>query len=510
MISIINVLIGLIFATVFFMFRTDILWFIRSLKYFRQGITSRYYPIKGFMKYAEEVPGEDSLVNWAKIFWKNGDPNKTEKFILANGYGPTPVLILNDTHLNREYYKMKEKVSYAANNANLPFEDCFLFKDPTKAMKQRSVFNPLFLVNNMRKATPEIIKIINRHFASMKRRIPQKPSQDGFTELSLQNDMQAISRDIVSYFLFGEEAPKVFGESISDQIEKLVGGFYVHFTSDFWHQASGGLSTKLGLSSNYNKLRKIQLAVHEEIKKLVNHRRNSKDYVRGMNVIDVMLDHNDQMDAEGRPEEKFSSIEIMDNISIMVFGGIETTKNFMLNCIDHLSKNPEFQTKLRDAVRKDVFSKKEPSYNYYTQSEFLEIYLFEALRVFSSGWMTIYRIISKDFTLGGIKISKGTGFLVSYYSMMKRPEFFEDPTAFDLRKYEDKERIQELKKHMLIPFGTGARNCIGRNLARLTAKAVISNLVDQFELRPTKKINYKVAKFTYAVVHCDTLVKPLK
>ena len=66
--------IGLIFGLLFLLFRDDILWFIRSWKYIRQGIANRYYPLKGLMKYTEFCEGENSLDNWLEVYKKKDDP----------------------------------------------------------------------------------------------------------------------------------------------------------------------------------------------------------------------------------------------------------------------------------------------------------------------------------------------------------------------------------------------------------------------------------------------------
>ena len=166
---------------------------------------------------------------------------------------------------------------------------------------QRGVLAELFLVDSLRKLTPGIIKIMNRHLALIKKRAQEKAQAgDDFVEISLKEDMQTVFRDIVSYILFGEDAPKVGSVSVSDQVEGLVGGFFMHFTTDFWHKLTGGWSTKLGLSSEYNRIKGIQEAVYEGIRKVINHRKNSKDYVPGLNILDIMITHNKKMEEKGR------------------------------------------------------------------------------------------------------------------------------------------------------------------------------------------------------------------
>ena len=119
--------------------------------------------------------------------------------------------------------------------------------------------------------------------------------------------------------------------------------------------------------------------------------------------------------------------EIVDNLSIFIFRGVETSKNFTLNCIQFLARHPEIQAKLRAENKKDIFSTGDESYDTYMDADFLELFVTEGLRTFGPGWTTIFHTVTKNFKIGDYKIFKGTGVMVSFYTLFKKPEYFENP-----------------------------------------------------------------------------------
>ena len=117
------------------------------------------------------------------------------------------------------------------------------------------------------------------------------------------------------------------------------------------------------------------------------------------------------------------------------------------------------------------------------------------------------RMAKKDFKMGKYNISKGTAIRISFLTLQTRPEDFEQPAKFDLTKYQDKTAMKELKKYTLIPFSTGKRSCIGKNLA---IKMIVANLVNELELIPSDVPNRRIIQLNYTVQHCRFRLNILK
>ena len=246
------------------------------------------------------------------------------------------------------------------------------------------------------------------------------------------------------------------------------------------------------------------MRIHEdclrEVEKVVNHRTHSKDYQLGLNLVDIIIEYNKKVMEGGHPEKALNSKEILDNVMMFVFASVGTTSESTKTCLYILGQYQEHQKNLREEVRKDIFTD-EDLFDNYVESEYLEDFLTESFRVFTPALANFYARTYKNYKLGDVKVYKGTGMMVSLYTIQKKPEIFKNPMEFDLKKYEDKKKTKQMKKSLLVPFGGGNRNCIGQNLARMTIKIFVANLVNMFEIKPSSKPNPRVGGFALGVSH---------
>ena len=255
----IAIIIGLILASLFIFYRNELFWFLNSWKYMKQGIATRYYPVLGYMKFVNSPGREDGdgLFNWKATFQKKGDPTKSEPLILTNGVGSDPILFINDEKLAKEWFTNRGKFSMPLNVANFPFQESYFFKDNKTAQFQRGIMAKLFLIDSLRKLSPTVIKIIERSLQDLRRKVLEKSQNGEFVELSLEESIKQITIGVVGLVLFGGESPTVDGLPISLQFEKVTEGYFLYSMTNFWHKVTGGLSTKLGLSAEFNEIKRI-------------------------------------------------------------------------------------------------------------------------------------------------------------------------------------------------------------------------------------------------------------
>ena len=514
----VSVGIALITAGIVFMLGDDILWFLRVLKYKSQGIAVRYAPIMGYMKHVDAPGAEDGLSNWKELFRSKNDPSRTEPIIAVNGAGSHPLLFINDKDLLKDYYKVDSEVTCPTNLEDFLFSNSFVFQAGKRALSQRSAFAEIFYPKYLKRLIPAILGIIDRHLVSVKTRIQTKTQnggQDHF-EVDLWEDIKSMFRDIVTFVLFGGEVAKVEGLSIIDQIESVVVGYYMHNATSLPHKLTGGLYTNLGLSSRFNRLKKTHSIIYERIKELINKCKGSRAVNRDRgppNVIDLLVEHNEKLEAHGLENEVLSMDEIVDNIVIMIFAGVDTSKNITYNCIQQLADSQQIQSDLRKSVKSEIFGKEggEESYEAYNSLELLDDFITEALRLYGPAWINSYHLAIKDFKLGKFKISKGTGIRLSLSTLQTRPEYFENPQKFSLAKYSDRSKVKELKRYTLIPFSTGKwkRGCIGKNLAEIVVKMILPSFLERFEVQPTGRPNRRFIAMNYTLQHCSFKVKIL-
>jgi cytochrome P450 len=91
--------------------------------------------------------------------------------------------------------------------------------------------------------------------------------------------------------------------------------------------------------------------------------------------------------------------------------------------------------------------------------------------------------------IGGYGFPAGTRFIVSPYTLHRRPELFADPERFDPDRFAP-EAEDRLPKGAYLPFVNGPRNCIGHGFALMEGQIVLATLAQRvaFSLAPGQRI----------------------
>jgi cytochrome P450 len=143
--------------------------------------------------------------------------------------------------------------------------------------------------------------------------------------------------------------------------------------------------------------------------------------------------------------------EVVSNVAVLMFGGIETTEGMIANAILHLLAHPE-QHALVDDDR-----------------GLLPNAIEESLRLEPAA-AVIDRYATHDVTFGGAPIRRGELVTLSIAGANRDPQVFPEPDRFDVRR--DNARLQ-------IAFAHGPHVCIGMHLARLEAHTAVGLLLDR-------------------------------
>jgi cytochrome P450 len=180
--------------------------------------------------------------------------------------------------------------------------------------------------------------------------------------------------------------------------------------------------------------------------------------------IEPMLDrdpHSSLIAAAASPGGRLTRDEVISNVAVLMFGGIETTEGMIANAILHLLADPA-QRALVDADRGLLRNAVE-----------------ESLRL-EPGAAVIDRYATRDVRLGDADIHRGEQVTISLAGANRDPDFFPDPDRFDVRR--------ENAGHQLA-FAAGPHVCLGMHLARLEAHTAIGQLLDRLprlRLDPTR------------------------
>jgi len=92
------------------------------------------------------------------------------------------------------------------------------------------------------------------------------------------------------------------------------------------------------------------------------------------------------------------------------------------------------------------------------------------------------RRVIKDFEVGGYRIPRGAGLLLSQYVTHHDPRFFPDPFRFDPERWTPEAEAAR-PAFSYFPFGAGPRSCIGESFAWLEGTLVIATIAQKWQLR---------------------------
>ncbi len=104
----------------------------------------------------------------------------------------------------------------------------------------------------------------------------------------------------------------------------------------------------------------------------------------------------------------------------------------------------------------------------------------ETLRLFPPAWM-IGREPQADVVMGGFRVSRGDQVLIAPWAMHRDPRWFDDPLVFRPARWLDG-LAERLPRFAYLPFGGGARVCIGNHFARMEAVLLLATIARRVRL----------------------------
>jgi cytochrome P450 len=121
----------------------------------------------------------------------------------------------------------------------------------------------------------------------------------------------------------------------------------------------------------------------------------------------------------------------------------------------------------------------------------------EVLRLYPTAWL-IARYCQESDQLGCYHIPQGATIFISPYAMHRNPAYWPEPERFDPGRFLD-ERQKQITPDMYLPFGVGARTCIGNSITELIMRITLAMTCARFrlELPQGQKVRIKAASSLY-------------
>jgi cytochrome P450 len=212
-------------------------------------------------------------------------------------------------------------------------------------------------------------------------------------------------------------------------------------------------------------------AIGERIRELVERRIHSAAADQD-NILQALMTSRDPASGGG-----FDSTELVDQITVLVLAGHETSASALAWCIFLLSQQPGLAEQIREEAEALASGRS------LTQEELNKIVSLrnafrETLRLYPpSAFMT--RVAKSDTTISGSPIRAGDLVIVSPWLVHRHHKYWQNPEHFDPDRF-SAERERNIIPGTYIPFGLGPRVCTGRSVAMIEGPLLVGELLRKF------------------------------
>ncbi|MDY7229374.1 cytochrome P450 [Hyalangium rubrum] len=193
----------------------------------------------------------------------------------------------------------------------------------------------------------------------------------------------------------------------------------------------------------------------------------------GDSLISLLLHATDEETGK-----QMTDAQLRDEAVALFVAGYETTAASMAWAFHFLSVQPETAQRLHAEVDAVLGSRK-PGFEDLRQLTYTRGVLQEALRMYPPSYW-IPRTAEEDDELDGYRIPAGTQMAVLTYVLHHHPEIWESPQRFEPERFTP-ERSAGRHKHAWIPFGSGQRQCIGKEFSLMEGQLILARVAQRFQ-----------------------------
>jgi cytochrome P450 family 110 len=181
------------------------------------------------------------------------------------------------------------------------------------------------------------------------------------------------------------------------------------------------------------------------------------------------------MAAQDEAGESMTDVELRDELMTLLVAGHETTATALAWALYWIHKLPAVRDKLvaeLDALGAD------PDVNAIVKAPYLDAVCNETLRIYPVGMLIFPRVSNKSVTLAGREIPPETVVIGSVYLIHHREDLYPQSHEFKPERFLER----QFSPFEFLPFGGGARRCIGSAFAMLEMKLALAKILSRWEL----------------------------
>jgi len=170
----------------------------------------------------------------------------------------------------------------------------------------------------------------------------------------------------------------------------------------------------------------------------------------------------------------FDEAALADELATLLLAGHETTATALGWAWYALAQNPEVEAKLH-AELDEVLGDRDPEPDDLSRLRYTDAVFSETLRLYPPA-SAFGRRVLEPCDVGGYALEVGAGVVISPYVVHRNPRYYPEPERFRPERFEQNDRPE----FAYVPFGGGARRCIGDAFARMEGVLVLATLARRF------------------------------
>jgi cytochrome P450/NADPH-cytochrome P450 reductase len=178
--------------------------------------------------------------------------------------------------------------------------------------------------------------------------------------------------------------------------------------------------------------------------------------------------------------ETLDDANIRNQLVTFLIAGHETTSGLLSFAVHLLLEHPEVMAKAREEVDR-VLGAEMPRFEHMARLTYIDQVLRESLRLWPTAPAFAVRPLHDTVLAGRYPLKQGEVLMVLAPTLHRDPAVWAEPERFDPDRFAP-ERREKIPQHAWLPFGNGARSCIGRAFAMQEAALVIAMMLQRFEL----------------------------
>jgi cytochrome P450 len=280
------------------------------------------------------------------------------------------------------------------------------------------------------------------------------------TAMALAPRMAAVTEDVIFEVVFGLGAGERETRLKVALAEMVAAGMRrTAALTGFFERGSWPRRSRL---TPWGRLQHRINRTHALLAEEIRLRRADPDLDEREDILSLLVQATDE---QGEPS---SGEELRDELMSLLLAGAESSATTLAWAIDFLLHHPDALARVRSDLKRG-------------DEDYLDAVIQETMRLRPVPHLTA-RHLASPMNVLGYSLPAGTTVAIPAYLVHHRPDLYRDPRSFRPERFLD----QGPGAFTWVPFGGGARRCVGASFATLEMKCVLSTVLHRVSMRPAR------------------------